>query len=66
MLGEFCGTTSTFQEEPSAFNILSWLKLHVEKLPAFVEGTFDFAALASATNFAKMLACGGCTHTEGI
>jgi hypothetical protein len=52
--------------QPSAFNLLSWLKAHVEKLPAFVEGTVDFGSLASATNFTKMLACGGCTHTDGI
>jgi hypothetical protein len=37
----------------------------VEKLPAFVGRTVDFGALAGATNFAKMLAHGGCAHTNG-
>jgi hypothetical protein len=42
------------------------LKAHVEKLSTFVGGAIDFGALAGATNFAKMLARGGCTHTDGI
>jgi hypothetical protein len=42
------------------------LKAHVEKLPSFVGGTVDFGALAEATNFAKMLAHGGCPYAEGF
>jgi hypothetical protein len=38
----------------------------VEKLPVFVGGAVDFGALAGTTNFTKMLACGGCIHTEVI
>jgi hypothetical protein len=53
-------------KEPTSFTLLSWLKAHVEKLPDFVGGAVDFGALASAINFAKMLAQGGCTHTESI
>jgi hypothetical protein len=53
-------------EEPTAFSLLFWLKTHVEKLPTFVGGAADFGALADATNYAKMLARGGCTHIEII
>jgi hypothetical protein len=53
-------------EEPTTFSLLSWLKTHVEKLPAFVGGAADFGALAGTTNYAKMLARGGCTHIEII
>jgi hypothetical protein len=66
VLGQFGGSTSNMPEEPTAFNLLSWLKAHVEKLPALIGGAADFGALASATNYAKMLARGGCTHTESI
>jgi hypothetical protein len=52
--------------EPSASNLLSWLKGHVEKLSSFVGGAADFGALAVATNFSKMLAREGCPHAEGI
>jgi hypothetical protein len=31
MLGQFSGSTSGMPEEPTAFNLLSWLKTHVEK-----------------------------------
>jgi hypothetical protein len=66
VLGEFGDSTSALSEEPSAFNLLSWLKAHVEKLPSFVGGAVDFGALARATNFAKMLAHGGCPRAKGI
>jgi hypothetical protein len=63
---KFGGSTSDLPEERSAFNLLSWLKAHVEKIPSFVRGAVDFAALASATNFAKILIREGCTHATGI
>jgi hypothetical protein len=65
-LGQFGGSTSDMLEEPTAFSLLSWLKAHVEKLPTFVEGAANFGALTGATNYAKMLARGDCTHTEII
>lgn len=65
-LGRFGGSTSDLLEEPTAFNLLSWLKVHVENLHAFVGGTVDFGALAGANNYAKMLARRGCTHTESV
>jgi hypothetical protein len=65
-LEQFGGSTSSLSEELSAFNIFSWLKAHFEILPSFVEGAIDFEALASATNFAKMLAQGGCPRMESI
>jgi hypothetical protein len=65
-LGQFGGSTFDILEEPTVFNLISWLKAHVEKLLAFVGGAADFGALAGATNYAKMLARGGCTHTEII
>ena len=59
-LEQFGGFTSLLPLEPSAFSIFSWMKVDFEKLPAFVGGTVDFGALATATNFAKMLAQDGC------
>jgi hypothetical protein len=53
-------------KEVSAFNLLTWLKSHVEKVPSFVGGAVDFAALASATNFGKMLMWKGCTHATEV
>jgi hypothetical protein len=47
---------SSLPSDPSAFNILSWMKANFEKLPDFVGGAVDFGALASATNLSKMLA----------
>jgi hypothetical protein len=55
-LGQFGGSTSDMPKEPTTFNLLSWLKAHVEKLPTFVEGAANFGALTGATNYAKMLA----------
>jgi hypothetical protein len=66
MLEQFGGSISDMPEEPTAFNLLSWLKAHVEKLPAFVRGAVDFGALAGATNYAKMLGRRGSAHTEGF
>lgn len=45
-LGQFGGTTSDLPEGPTAFNLLSWLKAHVQKLPSFVGGAVDYGALA--------------------
>jgi hypothetical protein len=42
------------------------MEANFEKLPAFVGGAIDFGALASAMNFAKMLAQDGCKHVEGV
>jgi predicted RNase H-like nuclease (RuvC/YqgF family) len=55
-LGQFGGSTSNLPEEPTTFSLLSWLKAHVEKLPAFVGGAVDFGAFSRGTNYAKMLA----------
>ena len=57
---------SLMPSEPSAFNIFSWMKADFEKLPTFVGGAIDFGALATTTNFAKMLAQDGCKHVEGV
>jgi hypothetical protein len=63
---KFGGQTSALLEEASAFNFLTWLKSHVEKVPSFVGGAVDFAALASAMNFGKMLVRKGCTHATKV
>ena len=57
---------SLLPTKPSAFSIFSWMKANFEKLPAFVGGAIDFGALASAMNFAKMLAQDGCKHVKGV
>jgi hypothetical protein len=38
----------------------------VEKVPSFVGVAVDFAAVASATNFGKMLMHKGCTHATEV
>jgi cell division septum initiation protein DivIVA len=63
---KFGGQTSVLPEEASSFNLLTWLKSHIEKVPFFVGGAMDFAALASATNFGKMLMQKGCTHATEV
>jgi hypothetical protein len=63
---KFGGQTSALPEEASAFNLLTWLKSHVKKVPSFVGGAVDFATLASATNFGKMLMWEGCTHATEV
>jgi hypothetical protein len=63
---KFGSQTSTLPEEASVFNLLTWLKSHMEKVPSFVGGVMDFAALASATNFGKMLMQKGCTHATEV
>jgi hypothetical protein len=52
-LEQFGVSTFTLPEEPMAFNLFSWLRAHLEKLPAFVGGAVDFGAVADATNFSK-------------
>jgi hypothetical protein len=46
--------------------LLTWLKSHVEKVPSFVGGAVDFAALASTTNFGKMLMRKGGTRATEV
>jgi hypothetical protein len=65
-LGQFSGITSDLPKGPTAFNLLSWLKAHAHKLPSFVGGAIDYGALAGATNYVKMLAHRGCTHSESV
>ena len=60
------GTTSSLPEEPSALNIFTWLKSNLAKLSDFVGRAVDFGALASATNFSKMLKQDCCSHVEGL
>ena len=55
-LEQFRGSTSALPTKPSAFNIFSWMKVNFVKLPDFIGGAIDFGALASATNFSKILA----------
>jgi hypothetical protein len=62
----FGGSTSALPDEASAFNLLTWLRAHVEKIPSFMGGAIDFASLASATNFAKVLIRGGCTRATEV
>jgi hypothetical protein len=63
---KFGGNTSALPEETSAYNLLSWLKSHVEKVPFVVGGAVDFAALASATLFCQgTRARGLCPYHRG-
>ena len=65
-LEQFGGSTLLLPSEPSVFNIFSWMKANFMKLPDFIGGAIDFGALASATNFSKMLKQEGCSHIEGV
>jgi hypothetical protein len=65
-LAQFGGSTSALPFEASAFNIFLWLKTNFVKLPDFIGGAVDFGALASATNFSKMLAQDGCSHINVV
>jgi hypothetical protein len=65
-MDKFGGQTSALPEEASAFNLLTWLKFHVEKVPSFVGGAVDFAALTSVTNFGKLLMWKRCTHATEV
>ena len=42
------------------------MKANFLKLPNFVGRGIDFGALASTTNFSKMLTQDGCSHIEGV
>ena len=48
------------------YALASWLKRHLAKLPGLINGCTDYGALAGVANYAKLLARGGCTHTESI
>jgi hypothetical protein len=65
-VAEFGGETSAPSEEDSVYAIASWLKRHLAKLPGLINGCTDYGALAGVANYAKLLARGGCTHTESI
>jgi hypothetical protein len=43
-----------------------WLKTNFVKLPDLISGVVDFGALASATNFLKMLVQDGCSHINAV
>ena len=49
-----------------ALNIFTWLRSNLAKLPDFIGGAVYFGALASATNFSKMLKQNGCSHVDGL
>jgi len=65
-VAELGGETSAPPEEDSVYALASWLKRHLAKLPGLINGCMDYGALAGVANYAKLLACGGCTHTESI
>ena len=65
-VAELGGETSAPPEEDSVYALASWLKRHLAKLPGLINGCTDYGALAGVANYAKLLACGGCTHTESI
>lgn len=65
-ISEFRGETSAPPEEDSAYALASWLKRHLAKLSWLINGCTDFGALAGVSNYAKILARNGCTHTESI
>ena len=65
-LGQFGGATSSLPKEPSTLNILAWLKSNFAMRTDFVGRVVDFGALASATNFSKMLKQDGYSHVEGL
>ena len=66
IVAEFRGETSAPPEEDSIYALASWLKRHLAKLPGLINGCMDYGALAGVANYAKLLARGGCTHTESI
>jgi hypothetical protein len=63
---KYGGTTSTLPSEATPFNLLSWLKTHVEKFSSIMGGVADFRALVGVTNFGKMLVRKGCTHATAL
>ena len=65
-MAKFGGETSAPPEEDSAYALASWLRRHLVKLPDLINGCTDYGALAGVTNYAKLLARFGCTHTESI
>ena len=65
-LGQFGGVTSPLPSEPSAYNIIAWLKSNFARLPNFVGGADAFGALSATTNFSKMLIQSGCSHAKSF
>jgi len=65
-VAKFGGETSAPPEEDNAYALASWLRRHLVKLPDLINGCTDYGALAGVTNYAKLLARFGCTHTESI
>ena len=65
-VAELGGKTSAPSEVDSVYALASWLKRHLAKLPGLINGYTDYGALAGVANYAKLLARGGCTHTESI
>ena len=65
-VAKFEGETSAPPEGDSAYALTSWLRRHLVKLPDLINGCTDYGALAGVTNYAKLLARFGCTHTESI
>ena len=65
-VAKFRGETSAPPEEDSAYALASWLRRHLVKLPDLINGCTDYGVLAGVTNYAKLLARFGCTHTESI
>ena len=65
-MAKFGGETSAPPKGDSAYALTSWLRHHLVKLPDLINGCTDYGALAGVTNYAKLLARVGCTHTESI
>lgn len=65
-LGRYGGTTPSLVAESSVFSIFTWMKTNFAQLSDFIGGIFYFRALASATNFSKMLLEEGCFHIENL
>lgn len=61
-LAGFGGVTPPVPAIATAANLFSWMSANFAKLLEFAGKATDFAALSSATNFAKNLASAGCTH----
>ena len=61
-LAGFGRITSPLPSEASPSTLFSWMDANFSRLPDFVGKVGDFAALSSATNFAKTLAKADCQH----
>lgn len=65
-LADFGGVTSSLPADASAFTIFGWTRSNFVKLPEFVGGAMDFAALSCDTNLSKTLGKVGCTHVVSL